>query len=134
MNCSEALLFVYGTLRPGFGGEMAAWLAGVAEYRGRAVARGALYRVDYYPGFVPGEAGEVVGDLVLLRDAAALLPLIDAHEECTADFPEPHEYRRERLMVEGVMGAVEAWTYVYAYPVEGLARIVGGDFLASVGR
>ncbi|WP_340264828.1 gamma-glutamylcyclotransferase family protein [Sphingobium mellinum] len=129
MNPGEALLFVYGTLRPGFSGPMAAWLASVAEHGGRATARGALYRVDYYPAFVPGGQGQVVGDLMLLRDAAALLPVIDAHEECTAEFPMPHEYRRERLIVESMTGPVEAWTYVYARPVDQLERIEGGDFM-----
>lgn len=129
MRTGEALLFVYGTLRPGFPGPMAAWLASVAGHGGRATARGALYRVDDYPGFVRGEHGHVVGDLILLPDAGALLPLIDAHEECTPDFPPPHEYRRERLTVDGAAGPVEAWTYVYAHPVAGLERIEGGDFL-----
>lgn len=129
MRSNDALLFVYGTLRPGFDGSMAAWLSSVAVHRGPATAPGALYRVDYYPAFVPGDQGWVVGDLILLPDAAALLPLIDAHEECTADFPPPHEYRRERLIVDTATGSVEAWTYVYARPVAGLERIASGDFL-----
>lgn len=125
----DALLFVYGTLRPAFDGAMAAWLSSVAHHRGPATASGTLYRVDTCPAFVPGAQGRVLGDLLLLPDAAALLPIIDEHEECTAAFPEPHEYRRERLVVESAGGPVEAWTYIYARPVAGLERIEGGDFL-----
>ncbi|HEX7740908.1 MAG TPA: gamma-glutamylcyclotransferase, partial [Sphingobium sp.] len=49
LSVSGALLFVYGSLRPGYGGEHAEWLARVARHVGRATVRGALYRIDYYP-------------------------------------------------------------------------------------
>lgn len=128
---SGALLFVYGTLRAGFDGPMARWLRGVAPVLGRATARGALYRVDAYPGFVPGDEGVVTGDLFALADPATLLARLDEYEECAAYFPEPHEYRRELVTVQGADGPVEAWTYIYARDVAGLARIAGGDFLVS---
>jgi gamma-glutamylcyclotransferase (GGCT)/AIG2-like uncharacterized protein YtfP len=127
---ADDLLFVYGSLRPGFDGPTAEWLASSACHKGRASAAGTLYRVDYYPGFVPGGEGRVVGDLFLLPDAAALLAVLDEHEECARHFPQPHEYRRERKIVESADGPVEAWTYVYALDVSGLERIEGGDFLA----
>ena len=125
----EALLFVYGSLRPGFNGPMAAWLSSVAYRLGAATAGGILYRIDYYPGFVPGLKGRVAGDLFLLPDAAELFPMLDEHEECTPHFPEPHEYRRESLIVDTAAGPVDAWTYVYARNVSGLQRIESGDFL-----
>ncbi|KFG90219.1 AIG2 family protein [Sphingobium herbicidovorans NBRC 16415] len=123
------LLFVYGTLRPGFGGERAAWLASVARPVDAAMARGALYRVDYYPAFVPQADGLVVGDLFHLPNATAILATLDEYEECAAHFPAPHEYRRERVRVQTTGGGVDAWTYVYARDVAGLERIAGGDFL-----
>lgn len=125
----EALLFVYGTLRPGCIGAMAHWLGAVARHQGPATARGALFRIDDYPGFVPGGDAPVAGDLFLLPDAPALLPLLDAYEECSVAFPRPHEYRRERLLVEASSGPAEAWVYVYARAVTGLERIECGDFL-----
>jgi gamma-glutamylcyclotransferase (GGCT)/AIG2-like uncharacterized protein YtfP len=128
-DMSQDLLFVYGSLRPGFGGEMAKWLASVAQAAGAAVARGTLYRIDYYPGFVAGAEGNVVGELFRLPDAAAILAVLDEHEECGAHFPPPQEYRRERVKVETAEGVVEAWTYVYARDVTGLERIASGDFL-----
>ncbi|HJT40314.1 MAG TPA: gamma-glutamylcyclotransferase family protein [Sphingobium sp.] len=131
MTCSteQQLLFVYGTLRRGFDGPMACWLASVSQYRGIARAQGRLYRIDHYPGFVPGGAHWVAGDLLALSDAPTILATLDAYEECAPHFPEPHEYRRERLLVESPSGPVAAWTYVYALDVGGLARIESGDFL-----
>lgn len=126
---SQSLLFVYGSLRPAFAGEMARWLASVAQFAGAAVASGALYRVDYYPGFVPGPDGIVTGELFRLPDADAIFSVLDEHEECAPHFPAPHEFRRERIMVLSADAPVETWTYVYARSVAGLERIVSGDFL-----
>lgn len=130
MSVSDPFLFVYGTLRPGFDGPMADWLKDVARPMGGAFAWGALYRVDTYPAFVPGGSGKVRGDLFGLPDATAILAVLDEHEECAGHFPEPHEYRRERLIVQGENGPVEAWTYIYNRDVGALARIESGDFLA----
>lgn len=123
------LLFVYGTLRPGSGWPMARRLATEARYLGPARASGRLYAVANYPGFLPGEEGEVIGDLFALRDTATL-DWLDTYEECTARHPLPHEYRRDTLWVAGSEGACRAWTYLYALPVGGLIPIEGGDFLA----
>lgn len=110
---------------------MALRLAEAACWHGRATVRGHLYRVADYPGLVAdADAPPVIGDLFLPHDAEALLAEMDGYEECSDAFPRPHEYRRERMIVEGVGGPVEAWVYVYAWPVEGLERIEGGDFLS----
>lgn len=127
---SEPLLFVYGTLRPGHDGPMADWLRHVAHHVGGATALGTLYHVDGYPAFVPGETGVAKGDLFALPDAAAILAVLDEHEECSEHFPHPQEYRRERLTVQSAAGPVEAWTYIYNRDVASLARIASGDFLA----
>lgn len=124
-----ALLFVYGTLRPGFDGPMAQRLRAEAEHLGTARTTGAMVMVADYPGFVPGGAEEVVGDLFALRDAATL-DWLDAYEECAPHDPPPHEYRREAVQVVGKDGPVMAWTYVYAFSTDGLERVAGGDFLA----
>jgi gamma-glutamylcyclotransferase (GGCT)/AIG2-like uncharacterized protein YtfP len=127
-----ALLFVYGTLRAGCDGPMARWLHDVTQPAGRGAVPGRLYRVADYPGFVPGpEKGAVViGDLLVLNDPAATLAILDAHEECTPDFPEPHEYRRVRITVTTPDAQVEAWTYIYGWDVVGSPLIGSGDFLA----
>lgn len=126
----ENFLFVYGTLRRGHDGPMARWLAERSRFIGLATAAGRLYRVADYPGFAPGGEGRVVGDLLALADGAATLAALDDYEECSDRFPDPHEYRRERIVAEGPDGAVTTWTYIYARPTEGLALIEHGDFMA----
>lgn len=123
------LLFAYGTLRMGCATAMAARLLSEADHLGPATVGGRLYRIDDYPGFVPGLEGRVTGDLFRLADAQATLSWVDAYEEATADFPAPQEYRREMLAVETADGPVLAWVYVYARNPAGLPFIAGGDFL-----
>ncbi|WP_022682057.1 gamma-glutamylcyclotransferase family protein [Sphingobium bisphenolivorans] len=127
---SESLLFVYGTLRPGCDDPVAHWLRQEARHVGRATARGRLYWVDTYPAMVPRPDRIVVGDLFALPDAPAILAALDEHEECSEHFPEPREYRRERLVVRGPDGEVEAWAYIYGRDPALLPLIEGGDFLA----
>lgn len=129
MNEAGVLLFVYGTLRCGFDWPMAQWLRGVAQVVGQGHVAGRLYRVDDYPGYVPGEEGRVIGDLFALPDPAALLARLDDYEECSDAWPQPHEYRRERVNVQMPDGPVRAWTYVYTRDPSALPRILGGDFL-----
>nr|WP_082733345.1 gamma-glutamylcyclotransferase family protein [Sphingobium sp. CCH11-B1] len=127
---NDDLLFVYGTLRPGFPHPMARRLTAEATHVGAASAAGRLYRIADYPGFVPGAQGWVRGDLFRLARPDVTLAWLDDYEECAAHFPPPHEYRRERVRIEGAHGAAEVWTYVYALPVRNLVPIDGGDFLA----
>lgn len=128
----DSLLFVYGTLRFAFDGPMARRLRAEAQLVGSARAQGMLYRLAGYPGFVPGAEGVVTGELFALTDAEATLAWLDDYEECAGDSPQPHEYRRLRLMVEGEQGPVAAWTYVYARDPSEWPIIASGDFLASV--
>lgn len=109
---------------------MARWLSGAARHVGPAAAQGRLYRVIDYPAFVPDGSDRVAGDLFALADPGAVLARLDDYEECAASFPEPHEYRRERLTVRGENGPVVAWIYVYNRDVSGLTRIESGDFLS----
>lgn len=129
MKEKTVLLFVYGTLRVGFDGPMALWLRGVARAVGQGHLAGHLYRIDDYPGFVPGEEGRVTGDLLALPDPVAILARLDEYEQCSDQWPQPHEYRRERVMVATPDGPVQAWTYIYAHDISGLPVIKGGDFL-----
>ncbi|WP_420145830.1 gamma-glutamylcyclotransferase family protein [Sphingobium sp.] len=126
-------LFVYGTLRPAFGGPMALWLSRSARLVGPAMIAGRLYRVADYPGLVPGPTGQVHGDLFALADAAAVLAMLDDYEECAAHHPHPQEYRREAVIVPTAAGPARAWVYIYNHDVAGLPLIADGDFLPCAG-
>ena len=128
------LLFVYGTLMRGFDHPMAQLLSRSADFIGEARCRGRLYRVKHYPGLgLSDDASEVVfGELYRLRQPKELLREFDMYEACGEGFAAPTEYLRQMLPVTLGDGAVsEAWTYIYNWPVEKLARIESGRFLQT---
>jgi len=126
------LLFVYGTLRRTARSPEARLLADLAVHRGPASVRGRIYRIDDYPGLVLSDdpADLVAGDLFAFEDRA-VLAWLDGYEGCGPEDAEPQEYRRARIAVETGDGTVEAWAYLYNWPIDGLAWIAGGDFLAA---
>jgi len=125
-------LFVYGTLMRGFDHPMARLLAGHADFLGEATCRGRLVLVKHYPGLLLSEAASdiVHGELFRMRVPAELLGELDMYEACGEGFPEPTEYLRQLIEVTLPGGATtQAWTYVYNWPVTGLAIIASGRFL-----
>ena len=135
-------LFVYGTLMQGFDHPMARLLSRSADFVGAARCQGRLYLVRHYPGLVASDdPSEIVfGELYRLRARDALLAEFDMYEACGEGFAEPTEYVRRMLPVIRDGGAageasteasIEAWTYIYNWPVDGLPRIASGRFLES---
>jgi gamma-glutamylcyclotransferase (GGCT)/AIG2-like uncharacterized protein YtfP len=128
------LLFVYGTLMRGFDHPMAKLLSRSADFVGEARCQGRLYLVKHYPGLLLSDdpADVVFGELYRLRARDALLREFDMYEACGEGFAEPTEYVRQMLPVTLDDGAAsEAWTYVYNWPVNDLARIASGRFLGK---
>jgi gamma-glutamylcyclotransferase (GGCT)/AIG2-like uncharacterized protein YtfP len=119
------LLFVYGTLRPGFSGE-GRRLVHDLEAVGEATVRGTLYDVGDYPGMILGD-GLVRGDVVRVPTRQRFEAL-DAYEECDAS---PPLFRRV-LTTARCRDASEkiVWVYTYARSIAGKARIHEGDYAA----
>jgi gamma-glutamylcyclotransferase (GGCT)/AIG2-like uncharacterized protein YtfP len=126
-------LFVYGTLMKAAGHPMAVHLAANARHAGPARFRGKLYRVAHYPGAVASKnaADEVHGELYELRNPARLFEVLDAYEGCSPGDPEPTKYVRVLGSVNAGGSAVSTWIYLYNWPLDGLAQIASGRFLAS---
>ena len=127
-------LFVYGTLMRSFENPMAQLLSRSADFIGTARCRGRLYSVQYYPGLLlSDDPNDVVfGELYRLRARDALLRELDMYEACGEGFAEPTEYIRRMLSVTlGDGSAVDAWIYVYNWPVEGMPRIASGRFVTG---
>jgi len=116
-------LFVYGSLRSG----QAARSLIVDHVIGSQLATvgGHLYALaESYPGLVPGEAGTVVGEMMVLSDLAAAFALLDAYEG--------EEFTRTLQEVTLADGSqVWAWCYILASPdlAEGAELIESGDWV-----
>ena len=136
---SSDRLFVYGTLMRDFDHPMAQLLSRSADFIGEARCAGRLYLVKHYPGLVLSDvSGEwVFGELYRLRQPEALLREFDMYEACGEGFAEPTEYIRRMLPVTLAGNAaseplpLEAWTYLYNWPVAHLPRIASGRFMAQ---
>ena len=124
-------LFVYGTLMRGFDHPMAQLLSRAADFIGEARCQGRLYLVTHYPALVlSGDPADVVfGELYRLRAPGELLREFDMYEACGEGFAEPTEYIRQMLAVTLNDKTVEAWTYLYNWPVTRLPRIASGGFM-----
>jgi gamma-glutamylcyclotransferase (GGCT)/AIG2-like uncharacterized protein YtfP len=126
-NC----LFVYGTLMRPFAHPMHRVLEKYAHFVAQAKVRGQLYEIDGYPGLILTNMNAFVeGELYKIDDEKSLFTQLDRYEECSADFPEPHEY--ERIVVEIFLedgGMTNAWLYRYNHPVDPAKLISSGRFL-----
>ncbi len=130
---SNEYLFVYGTLRRALERPMQRAFAPFVEFRGEGFVEGRLWDLGYYPALEHRPGFERVrGELYELQDAPAAFAILDAYEECRPEDPPPTEYVRRRVAAEFQNGArVEAWTYVYNWPLTHARLIPGGDYLGE---
>jgi gamma-glutamylcyclotransferase (GGCT)/AIG2-like uncharacterized protein YtfP len=105
-------LFVYGVFRDS--GKM---LLNEVTFCGKSTVDGRIYKVnEFYPGFVRGSDGKVVGDIYLIDDS--VFPQLDEFEG--------DEYIRKKIQTSS---DIECWIYEYKYDVSKFNRIVGGDWM-----
>jgi gamma-glutamylcyclotransferase (GGCT)/AIG2-like uncharacterized protein YtfP len=127
---SRENIFVYGTLRQELDSPLAQALREQGDYISPARLRAMLYEVDGYPGAILSNNAydAVQGEVYAIP--ASLLPTLDQYEECSQDFPEPHEYVREQHEVELHNGEIiRAWVYIFNRDTAGLFQIKSGDYL-----
>lgn len=112
-------VFVYGTLRSG----------GSNHFRmqdaiplGPAIARGHLYRVDWYPALLLDPDGDIVhGEIYQI--SSGTLSALDEFEGAA--------YRRVQISVTHTAGEnpIDAWVWEYLETVDESRRIPNGDWL-----
>lgn len=99
-----------------------------SEFVGEGTVAGSLYRIGWYPGLVLKEGGDVVVGEVYRVNAEKLTKL-DAFEGCSADDPDPHEYRRVKTPVVWDSVQKEAWVWEFIAPIGEREAIASGDWL-----
>ena len=133
MSPPTPYLFAYGSLRVRSRRAVDHVLDRGAERLGPASIPGRLYLIHHYPGLVPGDhPGERVhGELFRLRDPLRSLRVLDAYEGLLPPTKTwPDLFVRRVMAVRAEAGStLEAWVYVYNFPVSGRPRIASGDFL-----
>jgi gamma-glutamylcyclotransferase (GGCT)/AIG2-like uncharacterized protein YtfP len=130
---ADEFIFVYGTLRRACTGNMPGVLTRFTEYVAEGYMLGKLYEVAGYPGAVEagGSDDRVHGEIYRILDNDLLFALLDAYEECSEQFPQPHEYvRKKRPISLSGNGGIVAWVYLYNLDVTSLPQIASGDYLS----
>lgn len=125
-------LFVYGTLRRSAGTPWSQFLEPASSYIGVGRTHGALFQLGGYPGMAlcSDEAAWVRGDVFLLKDPLATLPVLDDYEGCGTTGLPPYEYLRQVVDVLLDDGrTIQAWAYIYLLDTSDKPRIVSGDYL-----
>jgi gamma-glutamylcyclotransferase (GGCT)/AIG2-like uncharacterized protein YtfP len=132
-----SLLFVYGTLMSHKENEFAELLSRHASKVSSATYQGKMYHVNrpdgtlQYPCVVPSKESEdcIHGELFRIHEPSEVFLQLDIYEECSPNYPEPHEYRREIVDVQGPSGeATRTFIYLYNRSPERLPLIESGSF------
>jgi len=123
-------IFVYGTLMRSFSHPMHNVLTKFANFVSEAKVNGRLYEIDGYPGLIlTKEKIFVEGELYKINDKKRLFDLLDIYEECSSEFPKPHEYKRviaNTFLSDG--NTINAWLYVYNHSVDPAKLIKSGNY------
>ncbi len=117
MTGIREFVFVYGTLRSG--GSNHFRMDG-AEFVSKGTVRGRMYRIEWYPGLVLDEAGDVLTGEVHAVNAAQLAAL---------DRFEGVAYRRVKAVVDCGGNPLDAWLWEWLGPLDESMRITSGDWL-----
>ncbi len=123
-------LFVYGTLKRGFGlhrvlKQLDAQFAGAGSIRAR------LYDLKDFPGALPSSVGEhrVEGEIYELKDPISQLKILDQEEEFYPDSPRKSLFVREVTKVRLRNGLTrEAWVYFLNKKPAGARAIPRGNY------
>ncbi|MGJ0491645.1 gamma-glutamylcyclotransferase family protein [Methylobacter sp.] len=132
---SDEFIFVYGTLRQEFALPVHDLMKRYCQFHGQGSLCGHLYQLDSYPGVVESTHGRcrVHGELYLIINKDELFLLLDDYEQCSANYPKPHEYLRKQIDITVRDGIVcQAWVYIYNRAVAGLVRIPSGDYVGHM--
>ncbi len=134
MEETGAYLFVYGTLLDAKN-EFGAYIRQHCTRHGNGKFKGELYDIGEYPGALlkPDNNQFVHGIIYILDNPDEILKILDDYEGFGADQPQPNEFIRTRISIEGGLGLTDCWVYLYNLPVNGLVQIANGDYLRYKG-
>ncbi|HMP92336.1 MAG TPA: gamma-glutamylcyclotransferase [Phnomibacter sp.] len=127
-------VFVYGSLRQGFGSEAYQYISHYFNLVSMASIEGALYDLGPYPAAKPtAEGHRIIGELYTIKDPDEwnwAIGQLDDYEGVNPSYDEPALYERQLTTVTLADGSrQQAWVYWYTRPVEGYPIVASGDVL-----
>ena len=134
---SSSYIFIYGALLSSLNHPMHDVLKRFAKLEGEGHIQAELYDLGQYPAVVLSEnpVNRVKGEIYKISGSEKLLPVLDQYEGCNDNFPEPFQYLRRVVKVQGDDGTnVEAWVYLYNWDIARHTYIESGDYKKYVGE
>ncbi len=122
MSAHRYLIFIYGTLRRG---GRAHHLMQGAEFHATGSIPGRLVHVDQYPGLIPCDDEQVMGELYLVGDQ--LLNELDRYEGCLES--PPHYIRQETVVTLENGEKKSALVYVFQLLEPHHEEVENGDWI-----
>lgn len=126
-------LFVYGSLRKGFGHAAFKYISDYFHFVSEGRVRGKVYDLGEYPAAVPcSEEHFIVGELYAIKQDDAFsyaIAQLDDYEGVNPGDDGSSLYRREPAPVYTSEGVTEAWVYWYNGSLDGYPEIVLGDVM-----
>jgi gamma-glutamylcyclotransferase (GGCT)/AIG2-like uncharacterized protein YtfP len=127
-------IFVYGTLRKASATTMSHTLTAHCEYVADGYMQGKMYEINGYPAAIESNNSKdkVYGETYRIVNNQLLFQL-DEYEECSNQFPEPHEYIRKKLPIKLADNRkISAWVYIFNRDVANLRQINSGDYVSDM--
>ncbi len=135
----SSYLFVYGTLRKRCSFLMHNLIDRYSNFFANGFVYGKLYEIDNYPGIVLSNDIQniVYGEVYKIKSYKVdyMLNLLDEYEECSKNFPKPHEYKRvitDVILMNGKR--LKSWIYEYNYSIRNLECIKSGDYIDYINK
>lgn len=127
-------IFVYGSLRRGFGSPAYTYISQYFDLVDQASIRGTLYDLGEYPAARPTADNRwIVGELYRIRNEEEwewAIAQLDDYEGVDGSFDEPAQYVRELTTVTlPDESTQQAWVYWYCCDITGKPLVESGDVL-----
>lgn len=133
MEKNNEYLFVYGSLRKGYGHAMYRFVEAHFIWISAARVKGVLHDAGEYPAAMPAEPPAfIAGELYRLKADSIADDVWQHLDDYEGLFPLPGEvplFRREQTIVQTGNDFVNAWIYWYDLPADDLPVIASGDIL-----
>ncbi|ALJ04431.1 hypothetical protein APS56_04440 [Pseudalgibacter alginicilyticus] len=122
-------LFVYGTLLQSLKNPISKFLNEHSEIIGQGYIQGKLYDVGEYPAAILSDfkTDKIYGTALKIINPENVFSVLDTYEGTNET---PPLYIKKKIMVylENKYN-IQAWVYIFNYPVQHLKRIHSGDYL-----
>lgn len=126
-------LFVYGSLRSGFGSSAYSYINRYFNLTGNAKTKGRLYDLGPYPAAIPADdESYVIGELYELKDRSEFdeaIGRLDDYEGTNTEEADLSLYSRGITEVICNGNKISAWIYWYNGDVSGKPLVASGDIL-----